>query len=48
MDHDPTKTGQARFAWREIPRADPLKRAAEERISDFHEIYSLLDEASIR
>jgi glutamate synthase (NADPH/NADH) small chain len=48
MEHDPTKTGQARYAWREISRADPPKRAADERITDFHEIYSLFDEATIR
>ena len=35
-------------AWREIDRVDPPKRPAPERSADFHEIYSLLDEASVR
>ena len=35
-------------AWREIDRVDPPKRPAAERVGDFHEIYSLLDEATIR
>ena len=48
MSHDPTHTGQARHAWREIDRAEPPKRAAAERITDFHEVYSLFDEATIR
>ena len=34
--------------WREIDRADPPKRPAPERAGDFHEIYSLLDEATVR
>lgn len=34
--------------WREIDRVDPPKRPAPERVGDFHEIYSLLDEASVR
>lgn len=48
MSHDPTHTGQARYAWREVDRAEQPKRAAEDRITDFHEIYSLFDEATIR
>jgi glutamate synthase (NADPH/NADH) small chain len=48
MSHDPLQTGQARYAWREIDRREPPKREAEERITDFHEIYSLFDEAMIR
>lgn len=35
-------------AWREIDRAEPRKRSAAERTADFHEIYSLLDEATVR
>ena len=31
MSHNPTDTGQARHAWREIDRAEPPKRAAAER-----------------
>lgn len=48
MSNDPLHTGQARYAWREIDRHDPPKRPASERITDFHEIYSLFDEALIR
>src|ERR1051325_9548549 len=48
MTPDPTKTGKAKYAWREVERAEPPKRGAEERIHDFHEIYSLLDEATVR
>jgi glutamate synthase (NADPH/NADH) small chain len=31
-----------------VERAEPPKREAAERITDFHEIYSLLDEATVR
>ena len=48
MSHDPKHTGQARYAWREIERQNPSKRTAAERITDFHEIYSLFDEATVR
>src|ERR1051325_3415884 len=48
MSQDPQRTGQARHAWREIDRKEPPKRPAAERITDFHEIYSLLDEATVR
>jgi glutamate synthase (NADPH/NADH) small chain len=48
MDDEARETGQARHAWREISRAEPSKRAAQERVTDFHEIYSLLDEATVR
>jgi glutamate synthase (NADPH/NADH) small chain len=41
-------THERLYVWREIDRADPPKRAASERIGDFHEIYSLLDEATVR
>jgi len=34
--------------WREIDRVEPPKRLAAERVADFHEIYSLLDEATVR
>jgi glutamate synthase (NADPH) small chain len=34
--------------WREVDRVEPPKRAAAERATDFHEIYSLLDEATVR
>ncbi len=48
MSQEPDATGQARYAWREVPRSDPPKRPADDRITDFHEIYSLFDEATIR
>jgi glutamate synthase (NADPH) small chain len=38
----------ARYTWREVDLASQPKRDAEARITDFHEIYSLLDEATIR
>jgi glutamate synthase (NADPH/NADH) small chain len=39
---------QAKHAWFKIPRAEPSKRTPSERVRDFHEIYSLLDEATVR
>jgi glutamate synthase (NADPH/NADH) small chain len=48
ISRDPNHTGQARYAWREVDRAEQPKRVADERITDFHEIYSLFDEATIR
>ncbi|MFA6545710.1 MAG: NAD(P)-dependent oxidoreductase [Limisphaerales bacterium] len=48
MSKHPRHTGQARHAWREIERHNPPKRPASERITDFHEIYSLFDEATVR
>ena len=38
----------AKHAWFKIHRAEPPKRSSSERVSDFHEIYSLLDEATVR
>jgi glutamate synthase (NADPH/NADH) small chain len=46
--HDPLHTGEARYAWRELDRSEQPKRDAGDRVSDFHEIYSLFDEATIR
>lgn len=34
--------------WRELDRVEPPKRPAPQRVADFHEIYSLLDEATVR
>jgi glutamate synthase (NADPH/NADH) small chain len=48
MSHDPLHTGEARYAWRELDRSEQPKRDADDRVSDFHEIYSLFDEATIR
>jgi glutamate synthase (NADPH/NADH) small chain len=39
---------QAKHAWRDIDREGPSKRSAEERVADFHEIYNLYDEATVR
>lgn len=46
-----TSNGSTRehaHVWREIDRVEPSKRPASERVADFHEIYSLLDEATVR
>ncbi len=48
MDKSHPPKWQARHAWREVPRTEPPKREARERITDFHEIYSLYDETTIR
>jgi glutamate synthase (NADPH/NADH) small chain len=48
MSHEVRPTGQARFKWRELDRIELPKRPAGERVADFHEIYSLLDEATVR
>lgn len=48
MNHDPLRTGKAKYAWREVDRAEQPKRVADDRVTDFHEIYSLFDEATIR
>ena len=47
-EEEPTHAKMAKFAWREVDRAEQPKRGAEERITDFHEIYSLFDETTIR
>jgi glutamate synthase (NADPH/NADH) small chain len=39
---------KAKHAWREIDRQGPAKRGANDRVADFHEIYSLYDEATVR
>ncbi len=38
----------AKYAWSFIARTAPPKRAAAERVGDFHEIYSDYDEATVR
>jgi len=40
--------GNAKYTWSEVPRAEPPKRAAAERVSDFLEIYGPYDEATAR
>jgi len=37
-----------KHAWAAIDRTGPQKRAAEKRVTDFYEIYSLYDEATVR
>lgn len=39
---------EAKHAWFKIPRVESPKRTAGERVCDFDEIYSLLDEATVR
>jgi hypothetical protein len=39
---------QARFTWREVERVDAPKRSATDRVADFLEVYSNLDEESAR
>jgi glutamate synthase (NADPH/NADH) small chain len=48
MDPDSAANTHDKHAWQEIERAGPPKRAAENRITDFHEIYALYDEATVR
>ena len=48
MNSAPSPTGKAKHAWREVERTGPPKRSAEKRIADFHEIYSLYDEDTVR
>jgi len=46
---NPPKSSHDRaLVWRDIDRVDPPKRPAADRAGDFHEIYSLLDEATVR
>ena len=47
MSHSETGRPNGQL-WREIDRVDPPKRPAAERVADFNEIYSLLDEANVR
>lgn len=39
---------EAKYAWRNVPRRDPPKRSAAERMADFLEIYGLYDEVAAR
>jgi len=48
MDASGSNKWKPKHAWAEIDRVGPPKRPAEERIADFHEIYSLYDEATVR
>ena len=44
----PAQPWPSKHAWFKIPRAEPPKRTASERVCDFAEIYSLLDETTVR
>jgi glutamate synthase (NADPH/NADH) small chain len=46
--HPNGSTHDHAHVWREVDRVEPPKRPASERVADFHEIYSLLDEATVR
>jgi glutamate synthase (NADPH/NADH) small chain len=48
MDSSPQPKWKAKHAWAEVDRTGPPKRPAEQRVGDFHEIYSLYDEARLR
>jgi glutamate synthase (NADPH) small chain len=41
-------TWKAKHAWRAVERSAPPKTDAEERVKNFHEIYALYDEATVR
>lgn len=42
------RTGEARYAWREVEPQGPPKRSATDRIADFLEVYGRLDAATAR
>jgi glutamate synthase (NADPH) small chain len=44
----PVRHWPAHHAWREVTRLEPPKRSARDRVTDFHEIYSLMDETTVR
>jgi glutamate synthase (NADPH/NADH) small chain len=48
MDEPKSLLSDPKYAWAAIGRASPPKRAADERVGDFHEIYSNFDEATVR
>lgn len=48
MNHESKPNADAKFAWREVGKIEPAKRSATERVSDFFEIYSFLDEETAR
>src|SRR5436190_13680681 len=48
MNSNRSLGSQAKLGWWEVERTGPPKRAAEERISDFGEIYALYDEKTVR
>jgi glutamate synthase (NADPH/NADH) small chain len=48
MEPPPSPEWKRKHAWAEFDRIGPPKRDAEKRVADFHEIYSLYDEATVR
>ena len=48
MDLSPQPKWQKKHLWAEVDRTTPPKRSAQQRVGDFHEIYSLFDEATVR
>src|SRR5260370_20901227 len=48
MEPSPPPNWKAKHAWQEVEREGPSKRPAEKRVGDFHEIYALYDEATVR
>ena len=48
MSETPAHTLNPKYAWRELAHKDLPKRSAEQRVSDFLEIYGLYDEATAR
>jgi len=48
MSHESTTNTDPRYAWRETGKTEPPRRSATERLSDFFEIYSFLDEETAR
>src|SRR5580765_2566118 len=48
MNPENSTKWKAKHAWAEVDRTGPPKRPAEKRIVDFHEIYSLYDEDTVR
>lgn len=48
MKSEQSTDESGRYAWRELPRVDPPKRSATDRVADFLEVYSDLDEETAR
>ena len=48
MAPEDAPTWKAKHAWRAVERTAPPKRPAEERVQNFHEIYALYDEETVR
>jgi glutamate synthase (NADPH) small chain len=48
MNSNPSPTGKAKYAWREIDRVEPPKRPAADRVADFRETAGDYDEATAR